>query len=180
MWVERKVAVYERTGDPKEPYVLIKKFRGNENDNDIVSRYFSKQREGMCEHVGNDQYVSSIVCGHTGRHEGQSVQGSRVSWYSSQGISSLDVSVNRPIFVTCDTSDRQISIWNYLNWKCEFTQELPFDPTCVALHPSGFIVLVATKARVKLLWTRNMFLSCHSNSNNSFSRFENQCSNLII
>lgn len=144
-------AVYERTGDPKEPYVLIKKFRGNEND--TISCLATSPNNENVACVNTSGTINTFPLSFVDTLDDTKDNLFKDLVYRGihrKEISSLDVSVNRPIFVTCDTSDRQISIWNYLNWKCEFTQELHFDPTCVALHPSGFIVLVATKARVKL------------------------------
>jgi cilia- and flagella-associated protein 57 len=145
------LAVYERSGDPKEPYVLIKTFRGHEYDTISCLATSPNNENVACMNTSGtiNMFPLSFV---------DTLDDTKDNFFKDlvyrgihrKEISSLDVSVSRPILVTCDTSDRQISIWNYLNWKCEFTKELPSDPTCVALHPSGFIVLVATKARVKL------------------------------
>ncbi len=132
-------------------YVLIKTFHGHENDTISCLATSPNNENVACMNDSGTINLFPISFVDTLDEEKDNLFKDLVyKGIHRKEISSMDVSTSRPIFVTCDSSDRQISIWNYLNWKCEFTQEIPLDPTCVALHPSGFIVLVATKARVKL------------------------------
>ncbi len=73
-------------------------------------------------------------------------------------ITSLDVCIHRPLFVTCSQKDSSIRVWNYVNFRCQVARcfaietgdgdhstnamVLPVNIThilnCVAFHPSGY------------------------------------------
>ena len=51
--------------------------------------------------------------------------------------------------VTCG-EDRTIRLWDYQRWRCELSHECTEEPMAVALHPTGFQLLVGFKERVRV------------------------------
>ena len=57
----------------------------------------------------------------------------------------LDAAVTKPLVVTVGT-DRKLRVWNYLRWKCDVLHDFKTEePTCVAMHPSGYALAVGFK-----------------------------------
>ncbi|GMF09271.1 unnamed protein product [Phytophthora lilii] len=61
----------------------------------------------------------------------------------------VDVCVQRPIVVTCGT-DRTVRVWNFELHLYELLHHCPEEPITVAVHPSGFQLVVAFKERVRI------------------------------
>jgi len=61
----------------------------------------------------------------------------------------VDVCVQRPIVVTCGT-DKTVRVWNFELHHYELLHHCPEEPTTVAVHPSGFQLVVAFKERVRI------------------------------
>ncbi|KAE9327149.1 hypothetical protein PF001_g2071 [Phytophthora fragariae] len=61
----------------------------------------------------------------------------------------VDVCIQRPIVVTCGT-DKTVRVWNFELHHYELLHHCPEEPTTVAVHPSGFQLVVAFKERVRI------------------------------
>jgi WD40 repeat protein len=62
----------------------------------------------------------------------------------------LDVCVRKPIIVTCGL-DRTVRIWNYNTKKLECYHTFNEDPYSVAIHPSGFHIIVGFQDKLRML-----------------------------
>ncbi|OWZ15707.1 WD domain-containing hypothetical protein [Phytophthora megakarya] len=61
----------------------------------------------------------------------------------------VDVCVQRPIVVTCG-ADKTVRVWNFELNRYELQHQCPEEPTTVAVHPSGFQLVVSFKERVRI------------------------------
>jgi hypothetical protein len=65
-----------------------------------------------------------------------------------QHIVAMDIAYERPLLVTV-AADRTCRVWNYVTLKCEIIHNFRTDDLfSVAIHPTGFSVLVGFKDRV--------------------------------
>lgn len=73
----------------------------------------------------------------------------------SEGISSIDKCLQRPIVASCSKIDRSIRVWNYALDRCDLVKfyNSKNDPMieCVALHPSGYYMAAGFVDRLKIL-----------------------------
>lgn len=56
-------------------------------------------------------------------------------------VTGLDTCVKRPFVATC-SSDRTVRVWNYIERSCELARHFVDEPLAVALHPSGYSLVV--------------------------------------
>ena len=56
-------------------------------------------------------------------------------------LAGMDVCVRKPLVVTC-AADRSVRIWNYMDKTCEVAKTFQDDVSAVAIHPSGFHLLL--------------------------------------
>tara|TARA_B100000475_G_scaffold192241_1_gene165834 strand:- start:723 stop:2357 length:1635 start_codon:yes stop_codon:yes gene_type:complete len=66
----------------------------------------------------------------------------------------MDLGVQRPLIATCG-ADHTVRVWNYTRRRCELVhcggQGWSSDkPSCLALHPSGFQLIIGFPERVRL------------------------------
>lgn len=61
----------------------------------------------------------------------------------------MDISTHRPVLLA-GSKDQIISLWNFKTKSCEFSFQVDQAPICVALHPTGYQILVSTKEQVYL------------------------------
>lgn len=142
--------VYEKTEDKKDPYLLIKVFHAGDHDN-IASISVSPSSETVACYTRNrqvlffsllnmdnikksDEFLSFKPLRHFRDHE--------------RGVTGLDVCINKPLVVTC-SEDCTLRVFNYLDMKLKIVLKLGEDPTTVALHPAGNMVIVGLKDKVK-------------------------------
>ncbi|KAL3668185.1 hypothetical protein V7S43_007046 [Phytophthora oleae] len=141
-------SIYEASDDPKDPFPFVRSVSVGDiafdcitvspNSETIVA--CSKSRELVTfsmsaidtEQEDRIEYREFIRHGH---QVGPVVQ--------------VDVCVQRPVVVTCGT-DKTIRVWNFELNHYELLHQCPEEPTTVAVHPSGFQLVVAFKERVRI------------------------------
>ena len=75
-----------------------------------------------------------------------------ITSFHSKGILGLDVCIKKQILATCAT-DRTIRIWSYTNnhYNLELCQQFNEETLSLALHPSGFHLVVGFGECVKMM-----------------------------
>jgi WD40 repeat protein len=147
------VSVYEKCDDKREPYYEIRGYT-LEATNFIggailptEDRLILVSHEGRLvsvsigqhdipgEHL-NNELVAATDLFHGGFHDGP--------------IIASDISYHRSVLATIGT-DSTVRIWNYETMKCELVHKFGTeDPLGVAMHPSGFQIIISFKEKVKL------------------------------
>lgn len=71
--------------------------------------------------------------------------------FHHRSITAISIAAQRPIVVSCSRDEGSIRIWNLRSNECEsariFTGELP---TSLSIHPSGFVLAVGFRERVRI------------------------------
>ena len=81
--------------------------------------------------------------------------------FHSGPITTLDVAVQRPIFVTCSREDSSIRIWNYYSNSCEIANihsvvdDLPSSKAVkpllnVSIHPTGYYLVASLIDKIRV------------------------------
>uniref|UniRef100_A0A7S4DG22 Cilia- and flagella-associated protein 57 n=1 Tax=Lotharella globosa TaxID=91324 RepID=A0A7S4DG22_9EUKA len=70
--------------------------------------------------------------------------------FHHQAITGLDSCLRKPLVVTCGL-DKSVRVWNYLEKTLESIRFFNEEPYSVAIHPSGFHILVGFIDSLKLL-----------------------------
>jgi len=65
-------------------------------------------------------------------------------------ILGMDVCVRKPLIVTCG-QDKTVRIWNYLEKTCDLMKQFNEEPSAVAFHPSGFLLIVGFSDKLRLM-----------------------------
>ena len=74
-------------------------------------------------------------------------------------ISCMDVSLQRPIIITCSREDKTIRVWNYLTGHCENckivleekedSKEKEINFLSIAIHPNGYYVAISDSEMIR-------------------------------
>ena len=74
-------------------------------------------------------------------------------------ITSMDVSLQRPIIITCSKKDNSIRVWNYLTGHCENckiileekedTKDKNLNILSIAIHPNGYYVAISDSEMIR-------------------------------
>ena len=58
--------------------------------------------------------------------------------------------LRKPIVVTCG-ADKTVRIWNYAEKTCELVRHFAEEPVSVAMHPSGFALVVGFSEKLRAM-----------------------------
>ena len=88
-------------------------------------------------------------------------------------INCMDVSLQRPIIITCSTEDKSIRIWNYLTGHCENckivleekedSKEKEINFLALAIHPNGYYVAISDNEMIRFFHLCHKELRFYSN-----------------
>uniref|UniRef100_A0A7S4PPE0 Uncharacterized protein n=1 Tax=Guillardia theta TaxID=55529 RepID=A0A7S4PPE0_GUITH len=142
---EGRMSVYEKNdarekGEDKDPYHHFKTFRSNEHV-EILSVSVSPQEETLAAFFSNNQVATFPIVNIDILKEGDNHFQYVGSGFHSQPVTGLDICVRRPLVATCG-GDRSVRIWNYMDKNCEVSKIFSEDLSAIAIHPSGFHVLI--------------------------------------
>ena len=75
-----------------------------------------------------------------------------VSSFHSKAILGLDVCIKKQMIATC-ANDRTVRIWSYANnqFKLDFTHHCGDEAYSLALHPSGFQIVVGFGEKIEMM-----------------------------
>jgi WD40 repeat protein len=141
-------SVYEFTGDPAEPFMHLKLFTGGALDNIMSMAVAPNHDNVVCYLEGQHLSLFPISNIDLLKTEDNNFQKLIHDGIHSDAITSMDTCFQRPIVITAGR-DRRINIWDYRNWECLLSDEVTDEPTCIACHPGGTMLLVGSKERVR-------------------------------
>lgn len=150
---EGRMSVYEKSdtrekGDDKEPYHHFKTFKSTDS-HDIVGLSVSPAEENLAVFFSSNQVALFPIANIDILKEDQHHFSFVGAGFHSQAITGLDVCVRKPLVATCG-ADKSVRIWNYLDKTCEVAKFFQDDLTCVAMHPSGFHLLLGFSDKLRL------------------------------
>ncbi|XP_028262443.1 cilia- and flagella-associated protein 57 [Parambassis ranga] len=70
--------------------------------------------------------------------------------FHSSSITGLSICIHKPFIATCSL-DRSVRIWNYETKALELYKEFQEEAYSVALHPTGFFILVGFSDKLRLM-----------------------------
>ena len=77
-----------------------------------------------------------------------------VTSFHSKAVVSLDTCIKKQIIATCSI-DRSLRLWSHdlrtNRFSLRLCQIFPEEPLALALHPSGFHILVSTPDHIKMM-----------------------------
>ena len=69
--------------------------------------------------------------------------------FHTGAVNGMDVCVRKPIIATCG-ADKTVRVWNYLDKTLEVCKVFSEEPYSVALHPSGFHIVVGFSDKLRV------------------------------
>ena len=70
--------------------------------------------------------------------------------FHTEPVTGLDVCIRKQLIVTC-SKDKTVRVWNYVTKQCEIVQNFPEECLAVAMHPSGFHLVVALNDKIQVM-----------------------------
>jgi WD40 repeat protein len=70
--------------------------------------------------------------------------------YHHGAIIGLDTCIRKPYVITT-SADHSVRVWNYLENTCEFVKYFGEEIHCVAIHPSGFSVMIGFNDKLRMM-----------------------------
>lgn len=159
-------AAYECQDDPKCPYALLQCFNVDTlvpgrtspswtnlavstNGDTLIAR--TRDSALYAFHLGNMDVLNTDVNGGYSEHFMPLPTGGLPH---NGAILAMDLGIHRPLVATCGV-DSTIRVWNYVRKRCELVHQggqvwSGDKPSCLALHPSGFQLIVGFPERVRL------------------------------
>ena len=147
------MSVYEKNdarekGEEKDLYHHFKTFKSPEG-HDIVSLSISPAEENLATFFSSNQVAIFPIANIDILKEDQNQFQLVGSGFHSASITGLDVCVRKPLVATCG-SDRSVRVWNYIDKSCEVFKIFQDELSSIAIHPSGFHVLVGFSDKLRL------------------------------
>ena len=160
-------AAFECQDDPKSPYLPVRSFlvvgscpnmtlpswvklAVSPNGETLVA--YARDHTLYTFPLGSIDVLTTDENGGLGEHFSPLVSGGGVP--HDGPILAMDLGVQRPLIATCG-ADHTVRVWNYTRRRCELVhcggQGWSSDkPSCLALHPSGFQLIIGFPERVRL------------------------------
>ncbi len=101
-------------------------------------------------------------------------------------ISCMDVSLQRPIIITCSREDRSIRVWNYLTGHCENckivleekedSKDKEIHFLSIAIHPNGYYVAISDSEMIRFFHLCYKELRFYSNDQVGNEQSKPNCS----
>ena len=101
-------------------------------------------------------------------------------------ISCMDVSLQRPIIITCSKEDKSIRVWNYLTGHCENckiileekedSKEKEINFLSIAIHPNGYYVAISDNEMIRFFHLCYKELRYYSNDQVGNEQSKPNCS----
>lgn len=149
--------LYVRSDDDGEPYVRAKHFKvPGWEEADLHTLAVSPSEELLAVGTSSQQLLTFHLADADRLREHEAVFPPLVAPLHEAGewggaaITGMSVCVRKPIVVTCGT-DRTVRVWNYAQMRLELWKRFTDDTLSVAVHPSGFHVLVGFADKLRLM-----------------------------
>ncbi|EEY69422.1 WD domain-containing protein, putative [Phytophthora infestans T30-4] len=141
-------SIFEASDDPKDPFPFVRSVSVGDIAFDCIAVSPNSETIVACS-KSRELVTFSMSAIDTGQED--KIEFRELIRHSHQigPVLQVDVSVQRPIVVTCGT-DKTVRVWNFELNHYELLSQCPEEPTTVAVHPSGFQLVVAFKERVRV------------------------------
>ena len=143
------LGVYERIDERKEPFMFIKSIASSKNEH-IASLAISPNGEkAVCFSTSNELLSLPI-------HNIDALEDANISLsplhpggFHVGSVHCMDVCSSKPLLVT-GGKDKVVRIVNFATWESVMSEKMNEDILSVAIHPSGYMVLVSVRDRVRI------------------------------
>jgi WD40 repeat protein len=78
--------------------------------------------------------------------------------FHSEAVTGVDVCLRKPIVAT-SSIDRSVRLWNFVDKSCEVVKSFLDEVLSIAIHPSGFHVLLGFSDKLRL-YVANVLRGC--------------------
>ncbi|RLN75172.1 hypothetical protein BBJ28_00017929 [Nothophytophthora sp. Chile5] len=133
-------SIYEASDDAKDPFPFVRSVAVGDVAFDCIA--VSPNSETIVACSKSRELLTFSMSALESEQEGDRIDYREL-------IPHVDVCVQRPIVVTCG-SDKTVRVWNFELRRYELLHQCPEEPLAVAVHPSGFQLVVAFKERVRI------------------------------
>ncbi|DBA02371.1 TPA: hypothetical protein N0F65_007190 [Lagenidium giganteum] len=141
-------SMYECSDDPKDPFLFVRTIAVGDIAFECIAVSpsmetivaYSKSQEMITFSMGAIDVVQEDRVGYR-----------EIVKFGDQigAVLQVDSCIQRPTIVTCGT-DRTVRMWNYELRLYELQHQFPEEPNALSVHPSGFMLIVAFKERVRI------------------------------
>ncbi|KAG3110508.1 hypothetical protein PI124_g6033 [Phytophthora idaei] len=141
-------SIFEASDDPKDPFPFVRSVSVGDIAFDCIAVSPNSETIVACS-KSRELVTFSMSAIDTGQED--RIEYCELIRHGHQigPVLQVDVCVQRPIVVTCGT-DKTVRVWNFELNHYELLSQCPEEPTTVAVHPSGFQLVVAFKERVRI------------------------------
>ncbi|KAK1939385.1 Cilia- and flagella-associated protein 57 [Phytophthora citrophthora] len=141
-------SIYEASDDPKDPFPFVRSVSVGEIAFDCIT--ISPNSEAIVSCSKSRELITFSMSAIDTEQEDRIEFREFIRHGHQIGpVLQVDVCIQRPIVVTCGT-DKTIRVWNFELNHYELLHHCPEEPTTIAVHPSGFQLVVAFKERVRI------------------------------
>ena len=148
------VSVYEKNdakdrAEERELYHHFKTFKSADSLGEVTSLSLAPGEENLAVLFSSNQVATFPIASVDILKEEQNHFQFLGSGFHAGAITSISVCVRKPLVATCGT-DRSVRIWNYLDKTCEVRKTFPDELSAIAIHPSGFQLLLGFSDKLRL------------------------------
>ncbi|TMW63363.1 hypothetical protein Poli38472_002304 [Pythium oligandrum] len=141
-------SVYENSDDPKDPFAFVRTVSVGDVAFECIT--ISSNMDSIVACTKSQELISFSMSSI------DTVQEDRIEYrellqHGSQlgTVLQVDVCIQRSVVATCGL-DKTVRVWNYELQVYEVMHQCPEEPVAIALHPTGYQIVVAFKERVRL------------------------------
>ncbi|KAJ1478335.1 WD40-repeat-containing domain protein [Baffinella frigidus] len=151
---EARMSVYEKNdakdrSEDRELYHHFKTFKTSDSLGEINSLSLSPGEENLAVFFSSNQVAIFPIASVDILKEEQNHFQFLGSGFHAGAVTAISVCVRKPLVATCG-ADRSVRIWNYLDKTCEVCKTFPDDISSIAIHPSGFHLLLGFSDKLRL------------------------------
>lgn len=147
------LSVYERQDNDKEPFRRTRSFvlpNAGAEGTKIKNLGLSPNEDTLlCSTDGNQIYVMALANQELMKAEEVNFE-LLASPFHAAAVTGLDTCVRRCLVATC-SADHTVRLWNYNDRTCELTKQFAEEPHSIAMHPSGYMILVGFADKLRLM-----------------------------
>ncbi|ETN23157.1 hypothetical protein PPTG_02819 [Phytophthora nicotianae INRA-310] len=141
-------SIFEASDDPKDPFPLVRSVSVGDIAFDCIAVSPNSETIVACS-KSRELVTFSMSAIDTEQEDRIEFRELIRHGHQIGPVLQVDVCVQRPIVVTCGT-DKTVRVWNFELNHYDLLSHCPEEPTTIAVHPSGFQLVVAFKERVRI------------------------------
>ncbi|CAG9461063.1 unnamed protein product [Pedinophyceae sp. YPF-701] len=145
-----QVWLYERQDSDKEPYRLTRTFAIPNEPGNVKDMSVSPGEEYLAVTTSTHQAYSMALANTELMKADDLGFELLASSFHHGAITGLDTCIRKPLVASC-SADRTVRIWNHVDRTCELSRQFVEEPFSVAIHPSGYLLLVGFADKLRLM-----------------------------